>query len=63
MRRYMEYTKEWIKEYNKTWYWKITLTRTRTPENYISGTPIKIFGKAILIKWKIAKPNYKWNNY
>jgi hypothetical protein len=59
---YMPYTKEWIKEYNKTWYWKITLPMGKTPDNWIVGTPIRLFGKAIFIKWKMAKPSYKWNN-
>ena len=47
-------------EYNKTWYYKYTLPRT-IPKNWIVGTPIKVFGKVILVKWKIAKANYKWS--
>ena len=50
------------KEYNKTWYWKITFTRGITPKNFICGKSIKLFGKVLFYKWKIAKPNYKWNN-
>ena len=58
-----KYSKEWIKEYNKTWYWKIVPFWVKVePKDWIVGTPIRIFGKVIAYKWKIAKPNYKWND-
>lgn len=49
-------------EYNKTWYWKITKPSAPCPDNWIVGTPIRLFGRVIFIKWKLAKQNYKWNN-
>lgn len=48
------------KQYNKTWYYKITLTNKMSPDNWISGKPIRIFGRMIAVLWKIAKPNYPW---
>ena len=39
--------------YKRTWYWKITLPSMKSPDNWIIGTPIKLFGRMILIKWKI----------
>lgn len=56
-----QYTKEWVKEYNKTWYYKITLPSAKCPDNWISGRIIKPLGFKLVL-WKCAKPNYKWNN-
>lgn len=53
-----------LKEYNKTWYWKIVpfwKGKQICPYNWIMGTPIRIFGITVAYKWKVAKPNYKWN--
>lgn len=47
-------------EYNKTWYIQYTLPSAKCPENWITATPIKLFGIAVLVKWKLAKPNYPW---
>lgn len=49
------------KEYRKTWYYKIQYRGT-TPDNWVSATPIKIFGWATgFFLIKCAKPNYPWN--
>lgn len=55
--------KQQLKEYNKTWYWKFTTRWAKgfAPENAICGNPVTFFGIVIGWKWKIAKPNYKWN--
>lgn len=54
-------TEKELKEYNKTWYWKIT--RKTTPENWIVGTPKRLFSKYLFTIWKVAKSNYKWNKF
>lgn len=56
----MEYTKEWVKEYNKTWYWGISRSKP-WPENLISGRPIRLFGIFLFFLLKLAKKNYQWN--
>jgi hypothetical protein len=52
-------TKKWIKEYNKTWYWWIAFKKS--PKGFISMTPVRLFGKTLFWKCKIAKSNYQWN--
>jgi hypothetical protein len=47
-------------QYNKTWYYKWTLPSTKSPDNWITGTPIKLFGRFVAVRWKIAKANYPW---
>lgn len=32
-------------------------------DTYVSATPIRLFGKTVLIKWVLAKPGYPWSNY
>lgn len=57
----MIYTKAWIKEYNKTWYYRISTQYYECPDNWISARVLfSIFGLRIIL-WKLAKPNYKWN--
>lgn len=48
------------KEYNKTWYWKWTWYRSPIPENFISGTPVRLFGYTLGAWWKVAKYDYPW---
>lgn len=36
------------------------LTLGSLPENWVSLSPVKIFGIFIGHKLKLAKPNYKW---
>lgn len=49
------------KEYRKTWHYKLGLPFGGLPENWISGRPVKVFGKTVLVIWRVANPNYKWN--
>lgn len=55
------YTKQDIKEHNKTCYWTIRGRNASSPPNWIMGRAIKVFGFRIATLWKCAKPNYKWN--
>jgi hypothetical protein len=60
----MKYTKKWIKDYNKTWYYKITYIKKNSelPVGVISDQPIFILGiRTKFWMWKIAKSSYKWN--
>jgi hypothetical protein len=60
----MSYSKEWIKQYNKTWHYKITFRSRRLPDNFVCGSAVKLLGVRIFWIWKIANSNYKWNlNY
>jgi hypothetical protein len=64
----MSYTSETIEhltgmteaEYNKTWYYKLTIANTMSPKNWISCTPWRMFGKTMFVVWKVARPNYPW---
>ncbi len=46
--------------YEKTVKTRFALPSSPSPKDMISGTPIKLFGKTVLIKWRIAKPGYQW---
>lgn len=48
------------KRYNKTWYYSFKLGRCTSPENWISGRPVKVFGLFIGVLWRCARPNYRW---
>jgi hypothetical protein len=54
-------TPEQIKEYNKTWYYSFTFGGRVPVKRFVSGRPIKVLGLFIGVLWKIARPNYPWN--
>lgn len=56
----MSYTKEWVKQYNKTWYYKLGSRWSSSPPHWISGKPIRVFGIFVGVLWKVAKPEYRW---
>ena len=50
------------KEYEKTVYTIYRLPFGNLwPKNMVSATPIRLFGKTIMIKYRMAKSNYKWS--
>ena len=56
----MKYTKKWVNEYNKTWYFSLWFKWQKVPNNLVSASPVYIFGKRLPF-WicKLGKKNYK----